>query len=266
MTSVSCRFTSFVKFVNRGLGKIETILKTAMSPHEPVDMFIDHYFLLIGDNNLPNYQRILELKGLKRTEQQQMVDLFLKKQAGMDNLQENSAVMSLLQGMPAHVSNQGVVGPSAGLIGNMSSMVLGGGGSSSSGSMTPGSGGQGGGVMRDSNPYQLGNIVTSSILSHSPFAALAAQHLNGSGGNGAGATGADGGLGLTAGGSGLFGLGSHEKESGAGTGSGTAGGAAGQPAGSFAAGAKINVNIRKFVAGMRAKKDQDSGQGGSTGN
>ncbi|KAF9570850.1 Vacuolar protein sorting-associated protein 53 [Mortierella alpina] len=262
--------TSFVKFVNRSLGKIETILKTAMSPHEPVDMFIDHYFLLIGDNNLPNYQRILELKGLKRTEQQPMVDLFLKKQAGMDNLQENSPVMSLLQGMPAHVSSQGVVGPSAGLIGNMSSMVLGGGGTSSSGSMTPGSGGHGSGVVRDSNPYQLGNIVTSSILSHSPFAALAAQHLNGSGsgshGGGTGASGADGGMGVTTGGSGLFGLGGHEKESGAGTGSGTAVGAGGQPAGSFAAGAKINVNIRKFVAGMRAKKDQDPGQGGSTGN
>ncbi|KAI8601751.1 Vps53-like protein, partial [Dissophora ornata] len=71
--------TSFVKFVNRGLGKIETILKTAMSPHEPLEMFIDHYFLLIGDRNLSNFQRILELKGLKRTEQQQMVDLFQKK-------------------------------------------------------------------------------------------------------------------------------------------------------------------------------------------
>src|SRR5690349_3113524 len=112
----------FVKFVNRGLGKVETILKTAMSPHEPYDMFIDHYFLLISDRHLGNFQRILELKGLKRTEQQHMVDAFLKKQTGMDNLQENSNVMSLLQGMPAQISAQGVVGPSAGLAGNMAGL------------------------------------------------------------------------------------------------------------------------------------------------
>ncbi|KAG0021886.1 Vacuolar protein sorting-associated protein 53 [Entomortierella chlamydospora] len=253
--------TSFVKFVNRGLGKVETILKTTMSPHEPLDMFIDHYFLLIGDRNLSNFQRILELKGLKRAEQQQMVDLFQKKQAGMENLQENSPIMSLLQGMPAHISNQGVVGPSAGLVGNMVGIP--------SGPMTPGA--PGNGNSRD-NPYQLGNIVTSSILSHSPFSALAAQHLNSpSAGNNASmlgselATGSGGGAG---GSGGLFGLG-QDRDSNSGSGPGVAnnsGQSGGQPGSSFAAGAKINVNIRKFVAGMRAKKDQDSNQSASQGN
>ncbi|KAG0305385.1 Vacuolar protein sorting-associated protein 53 [Dissophora globulifera] len=253
--------TSFVKFVNRGLGKVETILKTAMSPHEPLEMFIDHYFLLVGDRNLSNFQRILELKGLKRTEQQQMVDLFQKKQVGMENLQENSAVMSLLQGMPAHVSSQGVVGPSAGLVGNMAGMVLGGTSGGPSGLATPGGPGSGG--ARDTNPYQLGNIVTSTILSHSPFATLAAQHLNSPGGSGTG-----GGLGgeLVTGG-GLFGLG-HDKDSNTGSASGAAGGAAGQgqAGGSFTASTKINVNIRKFVAGMRAKKDQDVAPAGPASN
>ncbi|KAF9172950.1 Vacuolar protein sorting-associated protein 53 [Mortierella sp. AD011] len=253
--------TSFVKFVNRGLGKVETILKTTMSPHEPLDMFIDHYFLLIGDRNLSNFQRILELKGLKRAEQQQMVDLFQKKQVGMENLQENSPIMSLLQGMPAHISNQGVVGPSAGLVGNMAGIP--------SGLMT--SGAPGNGSSRD-NPYQLGNIVTSSILSHSPFSALAAQHLNSpSAGNNASMLGGElaTGGGSGAGGSGgLFGLG-QDRDSNSGSGTGVAnnsGQSSGQPGSSFAAGAKINVNIRKFVAGMRAKKDQDSNQSAPQGN
>ncbi|KAF8936214.1 Vacuolar protein sorting-associated protein 53 [Dissophora ornata] len=249
--------TSFVKFVNRGLGKIETILKTAMSPHEPLEMFIDHYFLLIGDRNLSNFQRILELKGLKRTEQQQMVDLFQKKQVGMENLQENSGVMSLLQGMPALISNQGVVGPSAGLVGNMAGMVLGGPSGGPAGLMTPG--GPGAGSVRDGNSYQLGNIVTSSILSHSPFAALAAQHLNSPGGGGE----------LITSGNALFGLG-QDKDSSTGSGTGSTGsvsqGGHGQPGGSFATSTKINVNIRKFVAGMRAKKDQEPGPSGLSGN
>ncbi|KAF8980471.1 Vacuolar protein sorting-associated protein 53 [Entomortierella lignicola] len=251
--------TSFVKFVNRGLGKVETILKTTMSPHEPLDMFIDHYFLLIGDRNLSNFQRILELKGLKRAEQQQMVDLFQKKQVGMENLQENSGTMSLLQGMPTHVSNQGVVGPSAGVAGNMAGITLGGSGVPS-GLMSPGA--SGAGSSRD-NPYQLGNIVTSSILSHSPFSALAAQHLNSPGGNNTNILGGE----LVTGG-GLFGLG-QDRESNSISGSGTANSSAqgsGQPGVSFATGAKLNVNIRKFVAGMRAKKDQDSSQSAPPGN
>lgn len=251
--------TSFVKFVNRGLGKVETILKTAMSPHEPYDMFIDHYFLLISDRHLGNFQRILELKGLKRTEQQHMVDAFLKKQTGMDNLQENSNVMSLLQGMPAQISAQGVVGPSAGLAGNMAGLGLAALGSGPvAGLMTPGgSGADGSSGGGGGNPYQLGNIVTSSILSHSPFAALAAQHLNSnSPGGGAHSLGGD-------------------LDTGSGSGVGQSGGlgvgqaAGGGGGGSFAAGAKINVNIRKFVAGIRAKKEQDPsaavGGGGPTG-
>lgn len=247
----------FLKFVNRGLGKVETILKTAMSPHEPPEMFIDHYFLLIGDRNLSNFQRILEIKGLRRTDQQAIVDLFQKKQVGMENLQENSGVMSLLQAMPAHISNQGVVGPSAGLAGNMAGMVTAG---SVAGMMTPGGPGAG---ARDNNPYQLGNIVTSSILSHSPFAALAAQHLNSPGPNGGSGSGAFGGeLATTAGG--LFGLGQDKDllaTSGGASNNNNSNNNTGQ-SGSFAAGAKINVNIRKFVAGMRAKKDADTGGGG----
>ncbi|KAG0342832.1 Vacuolar protein sorting-associated protein 53 [Podila horticola] len=237
--------TSFVKFVNRGLGKVETILKTAMSPHEPLEMFIDHYFLLISDRNLSNFQRILELKGLKRTDQQQMVDIFQKKQVGMDNLQENSAVMSLLQGMPAHISAQGVVGPSAGLVGNMAGMVIGGSSNGSGGGSTVA--GTVAGLMTPGGPGSAGNQganTLGNILSHSPFAALA------SGSPGTGGSGLGGELGA------VFGLG-NDKDSGSGVGAGAGASGANPTGGSFAAGAKINVNIRKFVAGMRAKRDND---------
>ncbi|GJJ76476.1 vacuolar protein sorting-associated protein 53 [Entomortierella parvispora] len=251
---------SFLKFVNRGLGKVETILKTAMSPHDPPEMFIDHYFLLIGDRNLANFQRILEIKGLRRADQQAMVDLFQKKHTGMESLQENSGVMSLLQTMPAHISNQGVVGPSAGLAGNMAGMVLGGSAGAVAGMMTPGGPGAG---ARDSNPYQLGNIVTSSILSHSPFAALAEKHLNSPSGGGGVTNGGSGGGGFggelasTAGG--LFGLGQDKDPLSGGVGGANSGNGNMGQSGSFAAGAKINSNIRKFVAGMRAKKDATDG-------
>lgn len=181
-----------------------------------------------------------------------MVDAFLKKQTEMDNLQENSTVMSVLQGMPAQISAQGVVGPSAGLAGNMAGLGLAALGSGPvAGLMTPGgsgTGGAAGGKEGSNNPYQLSNIVTSSILSHSPFAALAAQHLNSnSPGGGAHSLGGD----LDTG-----------SNLGVGQGGQQGAGQAGGGGGSFAAGTKINVNIRKFVAGIRAKKDQDPGAGG----
>ncbi|KAF9215571.1 Vacuolar protein sorting-associated protein 53 [Podila verticillata] len=242
--------TSFVKFVNRGLGKVETILKTAMSPHEPLEMFIDHYFLLISDRNLSNFQRILELKGLKRTDQQQMVDLFQKKQVGMDNLQENSAVMSLLQGMPAHISAQGVVGPAAGLVGNMTGMVIGSSnGASGGGNTVAGVAGTVAGLMTPggSSGGPQGANTLGNILSHSPFAALT------SGSPGPGGSGLGGELGA------VFGLGNDKESSSSGAGNNASGTGANPTGGSFAAGAKINVNIRKFVAGMRAKRDNDPG-------
>jgi len=213
-------------------------------------MFIDHYFLLISDRNLSNFQRILELKGLKRTDQQQMVDLFQKKQVGMDNLQENSAVVSLLQGMPAHISAQGVVGPAAGLVGNMAGMVIGSSnGGSGSGSTVAGVAGTVAGLMTPGGPSggSQGVNTLGNILSHSPFAALT------SGSPGPGGSGLGGELGA------VFGLGNDKESSGGGTGNNASGTGANPTGGSFAAGAKINVNIRKFVAGMRAKRDNDPG-------
>ncbi|KAG0248487.1 hypothetical protein BGZ95_008035, partial [Linnemannia exigua] len=51
-----------------------------------------------------------------------------------------------------------------------------------------------------------------------------------------------------------------------GLGVGQAGGGGGVMGGSFAERAKINVNIRKFVAGIRAKKEQDPNGGGPDNN
>ncbi|KAF9167075.1 Vacuolar protein sorting-associated protein 53 [Actinomortierella ambigua] len=233
---------TFVRFVQRGLGKVETILKTTMRPHEPVEMFIDHYFLLIGDRHQGNFQRILELKGLKRSEQQPMMDLFQRKQVDMDNLQDNAPVMSVLQGLPSQPAStvgQGMM--AGGLVGNMASLLQG------AGANPGGQGGSGGGGQHGGTYQQIGNL-----LSHSPFSGL---------------TGSPGG-----GGSGTHRLStsddaqqrvSSERDaggaaSGANNGQGSGGAAGGGPtsaAGAFATSARLNANLRKLVAGMRAKKD-----------
>ncbi|CAG8599991.1 14681_t:CDS:2 [Funneliformis caledonium] len=68
--------TTFTKIVNKGIGKIEAILKMILTPHDPPEGLSENYILLIGDKNITNFQKILELKGLRRNEQQQLIEQF----------------------------------------------------------------------------------------------------------------------------------------------------------------------------------------------
>lgn len=57
-----CITIRFAKLVNRGFNKIELILKTIMTPPDPIDGFIESYIFLIADKSLSNFQKIMELK------------------------------------------------------------------------------------------------------------------------------------------------------------------------------------------------------------
>jgi hypothetical protein len=72
--------TSFIKILNSGVNKIESLLKVIMIPSDPPDALLNNYELLYAENN--NYttlQKILELKGLKRSEQQPILDRYEKR-------------------------------------------------------------------------------------------------------------------------------------------------------------------------------------------
>ncbi|OUM58524.1 hypothetical protein PIROE2DRAFT_16165 [Piromyces sp. E2] len=72
--------TSFVKILNNGVNKIESLLKVIMIPIDPPDALLSNYELLYADNsNYNNLQKILELKGLKRSEQQPILDKYEKR-------------------------------------------------------------------------------------------------------------------------------------------------------------------------------------------
>ncbi|CAB4479421.1 uncharacterized protein OCT59_027868 [Rhizophagus irregularis] len=86
--------TTFTKIVNKGIGKIETILKAILTPHDPSEGLVENYLLLIGDKNINNFQKILELKGLKRNEQQQITEQFQQRVADDTTLLENSNILS----------------------------------------------------------------------------------------------------------------------------------------------------------------------------
>ncbi|XP_078739526.1 vacuolar protein sorting-associated protein 53 homolog [Lampetra fluviatilis] len=62
--------------VVKGMTRAEMILKLVMSPHEPPQVFVDNYTKLLSDCGAADtFQRVLDMKGLKRSEQSAMLDL-----------------------------------------------------------------------------------------------------------------------------------------------------------------------------------------------
>ncbi|XP_061637922.1 vacuolar protein sorting-associated protein 53 homolog isoform X4 [Phyllopteryx taeniolatus] len=67
---------SYTKIVVKGMTRAEMILKVVMAPHEPPVVFVDNYIKLLADGNPETFQKILDMKGLKRGEQSSMLELF----------------------------------------------------------------------------------------------------------------------------------------------------------------------------------------------
>uniref|UniRef100_A0A8C9TD61 Vacuolar protein sorting-associated protein 53 homolog n=1 Tax=Scleropages formosus TaxID=113540 RepID=A0A8C9TD61_SCLFO len=67
---------SYTKIVVKGMTRAEMILKVVMAPHEPPVVFVDNYIKLLADGNPETFQKILDMKALKRSEQSSMLELF----------------------------------------------------------------------------------------------------------------------------------------------------------------------------------------------
>uniref|UniRef100_A0A674EI42 Vacuolar protein sorting-associated protein 53 homolog n=1 Tax=Salmo trutta TaxID=8032 RepID=A0A674EI42_SALTR len=67
---------SYTKIVVKGMTRAEMILKVVMAPHEPTVVFVDNYIKLLADGNPETFQKTLDMKGLKRSEQSSMLELF----------------------------------------------------------------------------------------------------------------------------------------------------------------------------------------------
>uniref|UniRef100_A0A8D2L3G3 Vps53 C-terminal domain-containing protein n=2 Tax=Varanus komodoensis TaxID=61221 RepID=A0A8D2L3G3_VARKO len=67
---------SYTKIVVKGMTRAEMILKVVMAPHEPPVVFADNYIKLLADCNTDTFQKVLDMKGLKRSEQSGMLEIF----------------------------------------------------------------------------------------------------------------------------------------------------------------------------------------------
>ncbi|KAH8119366.1 Vps53-like protein, partial [Phellopilus nigrolimitatus] len=69
--------TAFNRSVTKSTTRLETLLKVIIPPADPPESFILNYTLLVGDSSFSNFQKVLDLKGTPRAEQNDLLDSFV---------------------------------------------------------------------------------------------------------------------------------------------------------------------------------------------
>nr|GEX55716.1 vacuolar protein sorting-associated protein 53 A-like [Tanacetum cinerariifolium] len=103
----------YAKFVSREMSKAESLLKVILSP---IDSVADTYGALIPEGTPSEFQRILELKGLKKADQQIILDDFNKRGSGFLESQVATQAIQVPQMVVAPVPPPMTSTPSAAVI------------------------------------------------------------------------------------------------------------------------------------------------------
>lgn len=63
----------------KGISKAELILKVVLTPLEPADVFVTNLLRLLPETDLTEFQRILEMKNVRRHDQPALIERFKRK-------------------------------------------------------------------------------------------------------------------------------------------------------------------------------------------
>ncbi|GAA5820917.1 hypothetical protein JCM10212_006075 [Sporobolomyces blumeae] len=87
--------TSYSRYVSRSTQKVDTLLKVIMTPDDPAEDFVRHYLLLIPCQSFSDFQKVLDLKGVRRADQNHLLDLFLARTSTASGLTDSSFLTQL---------------------------------------------------------------------------------------------------------------------------------------------------------------------------
>ncbi|TRM70028.1 Vps53-like protein [Schizophyllum amplum] len=87
--------SGYTKSVNKATTRLETLLKVVMTLVDPPEGFILNYTVLVGDASFSNFQKILDLKGTPKGEQNTLLDQFLTITSTKPELEGSSFLTSL---------------------------------------------------------------------------------------------------------------------------------------------------------------------------
>jgi hypothetical protein len=110
---------SFVKRVTQSMSKIDPLLKTIQVRPSPPEALVQAYLIHIADKSDTNFKKILELKGIRKADQTQLLDLFsaFRASPNHENLVQNSPLLTPLQIQSGHI------GTGIGSLGNAGSVM-----------------------------------------------------------------------------------------------------------------------------------------------
>ncbi|CDO68963.1 hypothetical protein BN946_scf184782.g11 [Trametes cinnabarina] len=87
--------SNYTKSVTKHTTRLEALLKVIVTPVDPAEGFILNYTLVIGDVSFSNFQKILDLKGTPKAEQNDLLDSFLTITSTKTELDSTSFLSSL---------------------------------------------------------------------------------------------------------------------------------------------------------------------------
>ncbi|KAK0551814.1 Vacuolar protein sorting-associated protein 53 [Tilletia horrida] len=183
--SVASARSSYLRYVNNTVTRIETLLRVIMIPESPPEDLVNGYIEKIKDRSFSNFQKILDLKGVRRMDQNGLMDKFLAISSQHESLANDSFLTSLDMDPNAAKDSSamsfladGSATPPAGrtsfhlsrpIINVDGSRTPGGAGSGSAspgGGGAPGSaGGMGSGLAGDGTPGGVGGLGAGRALS-----------------------------------------------------------------------------------------------------
>ncbi|KAA1472828.1 hypothetical protein DENSPDRAFT_865843 [Dentipellis sp. KUC8613] len=87
--------SGYSRSITKSTQRLEALLKVIVTPQDPAEGFILNYTLLIGDASFSNFQKILDLKGTQRAEQNDLLDLFVTLTSTKPELEQTSFLTAL---------------------------------------------------------------------------------------------------------------------------------------------------------------------------
>lgn len=117
--------SSFVKRVTQAMSRIDPLLKTIQVRPSPPEALVQAYLIHIADKSDTNFRKIMDLKGIRKAEQTQLLDLFsaFKASPSHSGLVDNSPFLTPIH-LQAPPSTSGLGSNVGSVMGNMGTPSL----------------------------------------------------------------------------------------------------------------------------------------------
>ena len=90
--------------VVKGMTRAEMILKVVMDASDTNAKYVAHYMRLLPESDPSEFQKILDMKGVRRSDQQLLVDLYRAQQSSQGDREDSSTFSTVsasnTQGLP----------------------------------------------------------------------------------------------------------------------------------------------------------------------